>query len=475
MDISIRKFLLIYLLLALTVTTSLTTVGNYYLNKVDIETHLDSLLSQAAISFTAFADRNMKVENWEEAQLRINAIPSQNARGEREGLISNQYHYESKYRFQVWKADKLLFLKSANSPNQKLSNGTAGFSDFSTQNATYRVFTNYDPKTQLTFIVAEPYAERNRLAFHIMIDDVYIMFLTFPLSGLLIWIIIGRGLNSIGRIAGELRQRDPKYLEPVDSASVPLEIKPLIEQLNKLFARLKEAFEREKRFASDAAHELRTPLAAIRTQAQVALLAASHSTDLLVILQNVIMGVDRATHIVHQLLTMSRLVPEARKISEIVRCNLSELTRDVTGQLAPLAFEKNIALHFNAEKLCFLQGNIAAVVILIRNLIDNAIRYTPKDGAVEITVARVEQTVVLTVADNGPGIPEEYRQRVMERFFRLLGNESPGSGLGLSIVKQIVDLHDAAMTMRSTNLDGTGLTMEVIFAAAPMQATLTHE
>ena len=471
MDISIRKFLLIYLLLAITVTTSITAIGNYYLDKTDIEKHLDSLLSQAAIAFTAFADRNMKLQNWQETQTRIDAIHFQGSDAQQAGVDPALYHYESKYRFQVWKPNHVLFLKSGNAPSQMLSDGRAGFSDVLVKDLFYRVFTNYDPKTQLTFIVAEPYYERNKLSYHIMSDDIYIMFLSYPLSGLLIWIIIGRGLSSIGRIASELKHRDPKYLEPVDIEAVPLEIQPLIAELNTLFLRLKEAFEREKRFASDAAHELRTPLAAIRTQSQVALLAAGKSTDLMVILQNVIMGVDRATHIVHQLLTMSRLVPEARKISEIVPCNLAELARDVTGQLAPLAFEKNIDLNFNAPVPCFIQGNVAAVVILIRNLIDNAIRYTPKEGAVMISVTRVSQGIQLTVVDNGPGIPEEYRQRVMERFFRLLGNESPGSGLGLSIVKQIVDLHDASMTMKASHPDGTGLTIEVVFQA---QAALSQ-
>lgn len=449
MDISIRKFLLIYLLLAITITTSITAAGNYYMDRKDITRHLDSLLQQAALSFSAFAVQNIQVNH---AKVQGVTAP-----------VTTESNRDSHYHFQVWRQDHVLLNKSEHAPNQMISDGQVGLGDFLVGDLYYRVYTHVDPKTHLIFIVAEPYMERNELAYHILSDDLYLMFLTYPLSGFLIWVIIGRGLNSIGRIASELKQRDPNYLEPVDIESVPLEIKPLIEQLNKLFLRLQEAFEREKRFASDAAHELRTPLAAIRTQSQVALLAASQSPDIMVIVQNVIMGVDRATHIVQQLLTMSRLVPEARKVSEIVPCNLAELARDVTGQLAPLAFEKNIELRYEADKACVIQGNVAAVVILIRNLIDNAIRYTPAEGVVDISVSRVEQRIRLTVADNGPGIPDEYRQRVFERFFRMLGNESPGSGLGLSIVKQIVDLHDAELAMRATQIDGTGLTIDVFF------------
>lgn len=460
MDISIRKFLLIYLLLAIMVTTFIMTVGNYFLGKDQIEDHLDSLLSQATLSFANFAGLNLDLQPGQKALI----WPASNKTSDVNLTTSQSENlYQSKYYFQVWQKDHRLLLKSANSPQQLLSNGKPGFSDVVVAGLHYRAFSHYDTKTSLLFVVAESYLERNKLTSHILTDDLYIMLFTYPLSGLLIWIIIGRGLNSMNRIASELKQRDPKYLEPVDIESIPLEVKPLIEELNKLFLRLKEAFEREKRFASDAAHELRTPLAAIRTQAQVALLAASKSPDILVIVQNVIMGVDRATHIVQQLLTMSRLVPEARKISEIVPCSLAELARDVTGQLAPMAFEKNIDLRFDADRAALIKANVAAVVILIRNLIDNAIRYTPADGVVGISVTRVEGGVRLTVADNGPGIAPEYRQRVFERFFRLLGNESPGSGLGLSIVKQIVDLHDATIETRATHADGSGLTIDVFF------------
>lgn len=450
--------------MAITITTSLTAFGNYYLDKQDIENHLDSLLSQAGLSFTAIANRDIKQQNWTKLQERMDAIPAQGQHYmDSRPNTEPSYHYENKYRFQIWGPRDQLLLRSSNAPNQKLSNGRSGFNDFIIGNLRYRVFTNHDSESQLTFVVAEPYLERDQLAHHIMFDDIYIMLLTYPLSGFLIWVIIGRGLSAIGRIAHELKQRAPSHLEAVSVQSVPVEIKPLIEELDKLFARLKEAFEREKRFASDAAHELRTPLAAIRTQAQVALIVAK-SPEQLVVLQNVIMGVDRASHIVNQLLTMSRLVPEAQKNTEVVDCDMNKLTREVAGQLSTLALEKNINIALElATEPALIAANQAAMVILIRNLIDNAIRYTPRDGQVDVAVAVSNNYVDLIVSDTGPGIPAEFRKRVFERFFRMLGNESPGSGLGLSIVKQIVDLHQAEINLSARNADDTGLVISVRF------------
>jgi two-component system sensor histidine kinase QseC len=283
------------------------------------------------------------------------------------------------------------------------------------------------------------------------------MLLTFPLSGLLIWIIIGRGLDSLDRVAEEVANRAPTHLEPVDLHEVPEEIKPVIDELNKLFFRLKEGFEREKRFAADAAHELRTPLAALKTQAQVAL----HSNDIEEknhALQKLIASVNRSTHIVQQLLTMSRLVPEAARTEEKDTVNLSRLTREILAMLAPAAVEKQIELEFesNIENIT-VYGNSTALSILIRNLVDNAIRYCNNEhGRIVVVLSKLENEVMLEISDNGPGIPAELRSRVFERFFRVLGNKSPGSGLGLAIVQQICQLHGGRLVL-DTPKEGTGL------------------
>ena len=288
------------------------------------------------------------------------------------------------------------------------------------------------------------------------------MLLTFPLSGLLIWIIISRGLGSLDRVAEEVANRAPNNLESVNLEEVPEEIKPVIDELNKLFHRLHEAFEREKRFAADAAHELRTPLAAIKAQAQVAI-KSDNLEDKNEAIIKLIASVNRSTHIVQQLLTMSKLVPEASSINDIDKVNLPKVTREILALLTPIALEKNVELAFeHADKLPAFLGNSTAIGILIRNLVDNAIRYCTENGTVIVRVYLKEIYVVLEVQDNGPGIPHELRERVFERFFRVLGNKSPGSGLGLTIVHQVAELHGAQIELDEPYI-GSGLIVRVLF------------
>jgi two-component system sensor histidine kinase QseC len=295
-------------------------------------------------------------------------------------------------------------------------------------------------------------------------DDIYIMLIVYLIASLLIWFIVRYGLASIRRVTDEVSHRVPNYLEPVNAQSVPREIKPLAIELNKLFLRLHQALEREKRFAGDAAHELRTPLAALKTQAQVTLKTTTpEERDKL--LHNVIIGVDRCTHIVQQLLTLSRLVPESNTLTDIYAIDLGKLAAEVVAQLAPLALAKDIDIELvcNDNHPGIIQGNITALSILIRNLVDNAIRYTPNKGKITIRVAPTPpQSVFLKVIDNGPGIPAELRARVFERFFRILGSKSTGSGLGLAIVQQIAHLHHAQLRLGTPDA-GKGLEVEVCF------------
>lgn len=369
MKISIRKFLLTNLLLAIALTTSLTVIGNYFLDRKDIQEHLDTL-----------------------------------------------------------------------------------------------IFSTLDKPSGAQLILAKRAEIRNELARRITRDDVYIMLLTFPLSGLLIWIIIGRGLLSIDRVTKEVASRAPTHLEPVNLDAIPEEIKPMMDELNKLFFRLQEGFEREKRFASDAAHELKTPLAAIKTQAQVAL--NTHDLEEKnTAITKLIASVNRSTHIVQQLLTMSRLVPDTPNLTGFESVDLIRVTREILAMMTPIALKKHTELEFEADQNTpRFQGNVTAICILIRNLIDNAIRYTGEQGLILVRVQpdSDHEHVMLEVTDNGPGIPEALSIRVFERFFRVLGNKRSGSGLGLAIVKQICQLHHARIEL-CTPEEHSGLIVRVYF------------
>lgn len=464
MKSSIRKFLLINLLLAITITTTLTAVGNYYLDQKDIQEHLDTLMAMSALSYQALLGDDLHQRPLIKIQDTLETIPKKVASYYDKANENEEPpdDYLDKFNFQVWTDGGRLLLHSSNAPKIPLTADTDGFSDKVIDGQKWRVFTTYNVKAGIRTVMAERYDTRNELGHRIAQDDLYIMLLTFPLSGLLIWIIIGRGLDSLDRVAQEVANREPSHLEAVDLKEVPEEIKPLIDELNKLFFRLKEGFEREKRFAADAAHELRTPLAALKTQAQVGL-NTNDIEEKNLALQKLIASVNRSAHIVHQLLTMSRLVPEAASMADLEEVDLAKITREILVMLAPAAVEKQIELAFDPDKkIPTFMGNLTAIGILIRNLVDNAIRYCKDHGEVVVKVYRKYNEVVFEVSDNGPGIPVELQSRVFERFYRVLGNKSPGSGLGLAIVQQIATLHNARVEL-ATPADGTGLIVRVYF------------
>lgn len=471
MKSSIRKFLLVNLLLAIAITTSLTAVGNYYLDQKDIQAHLDTLMAISDLSYQALLGEDLHERSLDKIQASLETIPSKLQNYYQESFLTNKNpeHYLNKFNFQVWTKEGKLLLHSADPSEILWTANQDGFTDKTINDQKWRLFTNYNEKTGIRTVLAERYDTRKELGQRIAQDDLYIMLLTFPLSGLLIWIIIGRGLSSLDRVAQELANRAPTHLEPVNSKEVPDEIKPLVDELNRLFYRLQEGFEREKRFAGDAAHELRTPLAALKAQAQVAL----HSNDIHeknIALQKLIASVNRSTHIVQQLLTMSKLVPEASNISDMGQVDLSRVTREILAMLAPSAIEKHVELEFEPQKrITTFLGNATAIGILVRNIVDNGIRYCKEDGCVSVRVYEEKQQIVLEVQDNGPGIPKNLQERVFERFFRVLGSSRSGSGLGLAIVQQICVLHNAHIILDSPK-EGSGLIVRVFFPISGHQS-----
>lgn len=444
---SIRRFLLVSLFISITIASSITAVGNYLLDKSVIQPYLDEKLVKfyhIVLALNQSVTISKKIEMDIETHLHeIEATIPQH-------LI-----------FQVWDKNGKLLFHSNNVILTPLANAPHGFSDTIIQGNDWRVYTEIDNKTHDKIVVAELYDIRNRLADEIARNNAYILLITYPIFGLLIWVIVGLALRSITRVTNEISNRASTYLEPVDSTHIPVEIKPLVSELNQLFIRLKLAFDRNKHFAGDAAHELRTPLAALKTQAQVAL-KADNLADRNNALQKVMQGVDRSSHVVAQLLILSRLSQE-EALNDIAPVDLQPLTTEILTYLVPVALEKHIEIELitESDKVRIL-GNETALGILIRNVVDNAIRYTPENGEVKVYLLATADTVILRVVDSGPGIPSELRDRVFERFFRILGTSAPGSGLGLAIVSQIAALHYAQIDL-STPSSGKGLQFDVIF------------
>lgn len=465
---SIRTFLLINLLLSVTLITSLAIIGNLFLAHKDIQTQLDLQLMRTATRIEAFFsdERRLTKAGLARIQQNLNTkmnpntalkkyTPKQNS-----GLAKSEIH-ESMV-FQIWNKDKELILHSPNSPKQAFTKHfKPGFSNLWLNGQEWRINTVYNKNSQLTIMVAERDNYRQALEDQLTQDSIFIMLITYPFLGFLIWVIVGRGLGTLKEVAEEVKHRAPTFLKPVDLESVPAEVEPLVSELNSLFARLQDAFMRNKRFTADAAHELKTPLAALSTQVQVALRANNDEARNQAMLK-VLAGVNRSTHVVQQLLTLSRMDPQDH-IKDPAPVVLAKQAMEVAALLAPEAIAKNIELELlTPDCKATLNSNPTFIAILIRNLVDNAIRYSYEGGYVRINIEEDNKHIYLSVTDNGPGIPEELRERVFERFFRVIGNKTTGSGLGLGIVSQIVKLHDADIALETPE-NGKGLRVKITF------------
>lgn len=444
---SIRYFLLISLLLSITIASTINGVGNYLLDEKVIQPYLDGQLVRLS---TLISILNKSAES--RSTLSAEII---------EYLRTTQPLTRQKFLFQVWNKSGKLIMQSSETPEVTLKNAPSGFSDQEIKGDDWRIYSVYDEKMQSTIIVAELYNIRRELADDIARSNANILLVTYPVFGLLVWFLISLALRSITRVTTEISNRASTYLEPVQLTQIPVEIKPLVAELNQLFIRLKLAFERNKRFAADAAHELRTPLAALKTHAQVAL-KSDNESDRAKALEKVIESVNRSSHVVAQLLTLSRL-GEEEALMDVKPLDLHKLATEIIAYLAPHAIEKNIDIELSpAPKDPVVLGNDTALGILIRNVVDNAIRYTPPQGEIKVSIVDTETEVILRVIDTGTGIPAELRERVFERFYRVLGTKTSGSGLGLAIVSQITTLHHAVISL-STPANGTGLQFDVAF------------
>lgn len=309
--------------------------------------------------------------------------------------------------------------------------------------------------------VAQPTSTRQKLAAEMALRSLLPFAVLIPALAVLIWVVVGRGLAPLHRVADALRQRSPDAMQALPDDNLPPEIRPLVAALNTLLAQLAMALAAQRAFVADAAHELRTPLAALKLQLQLAERAdtpAARQTAIAKLHERL----DRATHLVAQLLTLARQEPRmaTRKFATV---NLAELARQVVADRSPLAERRNIDLGVAADAgEVSTQGDADSLRILLGNLVDNAIRYTPPGGRVDVNVQSVDGQPVLSVLDNGPGIPIEERERVFDRFYRREGSGVTGSGLGLAIVQNIAEQHGAVVAL-TDNPEGAGLRVEVRF------------
>jgi two-component system sensor histidine kinase QseC len=426
---SLRRRLLGLLLGGVAVAWLVTMVFSYIDAHHEVDELFDAQLSQAAQTLLALAshDEGDDIEDLGEAT----------------------HKYQRRLRFQIWRGDGRLLMRSKNAPEAPLTT-SSGFSETHNDDGHWRHFSQWNEERSLQVQVSENHHIRDELIGHIAWRLLLPALFGLPLIGLWVWLATRQGFAPLDGIARQIASRDPQQLQPVQPATAPEEIRTLLEALNGLFQRVEHTLEAERRFTADAAHELRTPLAALQAQLQVAQ-RARDSDERDRSMSQLQSGLTRAAHLVDQMLHLARLDPESG-LPNPQSVDLPELAEEVCADLGPQILAKNIDFDLTTSPGCQVTGQAEWLGVLIRNLVDNAVRYTPDAGQVRVNIARNDAQVTLSVSDSGPGIPPEERESVLRRFHRLNQGNQPGSGLGLAIVARIAELHGAMLKLDTSNM-----------------------
>ncbi len=441
---SIRAELLGLLLAAVAVAWIATAAVSYFDARHEVDELLDAHLAQTASLL-------MTQLGHESEEIDVEHLPQ-------------LHRYGRRVAFQLWENGTTLRLHSLDAPDAHLSPTLEGFSDAEVGGTAWRVFSSWDPDRRYLVQVGEQQEARDEIVAKIAKNLLWPLVVALPTLALLIWLGIERATRPLRRLDREVGRRAPDNLAPLDDGRAPAEVAALVASLNRLFERVRGSIENERRFTADAAHELRTPLAALRAQAQVAR-GASEARERTHALDNVIAGCDRAAHLVEQMLTLARLEPASFHATREA-LDLAEIARRAAAEAAPAAIDKSIDVELEVDAAVRIEGDAPLLGILLRNLLDNAVRYSPAGTRVQVRVGQRAGSAFVAVADEGPGVPEEERARLGQRFHRVAAAQAPGTGLGLSIAKRIAELHDATVAF-DESASGRGLTVTVTFGKAP--------
>lgn len=372
------------------------------------------------------------------------------------------HRYARKVAFQVWEHGNQLLVHSQNAPSVPLGAVTEGFSDSRIDGREWRVFSAWSAKRKMLIQVGELVEARQDMAGKLAFGLLAPLLWALPVLGFLAWWAVARALRPLTAIGEELAKRTPDRLDPLALAAVPREVQPLVERLNALLRRVDSALGAEKRFTGDAAHELRTPIAALSAQAQVAL-AETDPALRQIALAAVLAAAERMSRLVDQLLTLARA--DSALAADRAPVDLAGLAREVVAERAPDALARLVELELQAPESLAVRGERAWLEILLRNLVDNAVRHSPHGGGVRVALQEMAGAVRLDVVDQGAGVAPALIPLLGQRFWRGEADRpATGSGLGLSIVRRVAELHGA--TVAFAPAEGGGLQVSVMFPRA---------
>jgi len=458
---SLRKTLLWVLVSALAVLASCSGLVSYLDALTEANELFDAKLAHSARVLEAFAHRENPDNR--QAEALVVEVWRSDLSGRGEDLVTADGHaYETKLSFQAWSHDGQLLLRSSNAHSEPLAPLVAGFADIQIDDQSWRTFTLQNRDGEW-FQTGEDRAIREELAEGIAQSALLPWLLAVPIMGLVVWFVVGAACRSLERITEQVAHRDPERLSPIRADQAPMEIYGLVQAINGLLARLDDTLERERRFTEDAAHELRTPLAALKVHAQN-LSTSRNAEESERSLAGLLSGVDRSERLIDQLLQLARLDPEAAAPNGVVShsIDLGECLAQQMADLAPFAEQRRVCLQLHRPtKTEHIIGDEATLSVLFRNLIDNAIRYGPEGAEVDVHIHVDEGKQSVEICDQGPGIDAASREAVFRRFHRGLGSGQIGSGLGLSIAERAAERLGATITL--SPVTEPGLRVRVLF------------
>lgn len=450
---SLKKQLLFFLLSSLLLVWGTTVYFSYRQTRDEITKLFNAELAQSARVVHAFVENLLQ-------QRRLTQLWDQDKSPDLFYMPILGHKYERKIAFQLRSVNEGVVLRSESAPEFALSLTRNGYSETLINNQLWHVFSISTENGDYVIHVGQRDDMRRELVEFLASQELLAMLVAFPVLGLVIWWIVSRTLRPVNMLKGQLAAREVDNLQPLMLNRLPEEVVPMVEQINALFVLLEQAFANERHFTSDASHELKTPLAGLMTQLQVAQKARDEKMRNQA-LQKCQQAVLRMTHMVQQLLTLSRVQHHNAQLSK-QRIDVHQALIAVIADIEFSAHEKQIEIELNGDNPIGLDANPQLLAILFRNLIDNAIKYTPPGGKVNVSLGRDKEHVWVVVADSGPGVADEDYERITQRFYRCVetAQSADGSGLGLSIVTRIMRLHDAEITFSKAKLGGLKVSLQ---------------
>lgn len=416
---SIRKRLTVLLLATLSAMWCVLVVAAY----IDTHRELDALLDAHLMQSAQLLTRQAGHELLELEPLDYKHVAS----------------YTQKFAVQVWDREGTLVVAGNGAPLQRLSPVESGFSDVVLNGEQWRVFSDWDIDRVALVQVAELHDTRERLAMRVAINSLWPLLIALPSTGLLVWWLAGTALRPLTRASAEVASRDSRNLDPLEIADAPAEVRPLIERLNELLARIGASLENERRFAADAAHELRNPVAAIRAQAEAAL-ESQHPHEHAPALQRVVDTATNLGRVVDQLLTLAKLDAPS-SVAQLRTVDLTAAVKPILAELGPAILAQHGELELDAPDALPVKGDAALLQVVVRNLVENAVQHGATPPQIGVGLGTRDGQAWLRVTNTGPDIDAEDRTRVFSPFYRGATAQGAGSGLGLSIVNRIARLH----------------------------------